>query len=414
LKIYSEFELILHLQLQICDTRYKIILMKLIISIAVVFIALFTCCRSRSVELLQGEINEITKRWMPDKRVGICNFTLLKRGGEKMILEGESLIPEARNEVLALLSSKGVSVIDSSVILPDTVQNEKYWGIIDLSVANLRGKPAHSSELVSQAIMGTPVRVLKEEGGWILIQTPDKYIGWTNGSSVQRMSRHEIKNWENSDRIIFNDTYGIVYGDIKLTRVISDLVAGAIINKKSEIGDVSEVILPDGRNGYVSNQNWISFKQWKDTVSLISDNMIAIGKRFLGFPYLWGGTSSKAMDCSGFVKTVCFLNGIITERDASQQFRHGKEIDVTSGLDKLQKGDLLFFGSKQPFRVTHVGIYIGDSEVINSAGSVRIVSLDRNRANFSDNLSSSLLGAKRIIGFTPEQGYLPVKLHNWY
>jgi gamma-D-glutamyl-L-lysine dipeptidyl-peptidase len=388
--------------------------MKVVLLFTFIAVVLLLSCHSSSVEPLQGEINAIAKRWVPDKRVGICSFTLLRRGGDKMVLKGESLIPEARSEVLALLKSKGISVTDSSVMLPDTVQNEKSWGIIDISVANLRSRPAHPAELVSQAIMGTPVRVLKEDDGWILIQTPDHYIAWTNNSSVQRMSFPEINNWRNSDRLIYKDSYGTVYKDIMRTMIMSDLVAGAIVIKKSGKGDVSEVCLPDGRNGYVSNQNWMNFKQWKDTVSLISDKMIATGNQFLGFPYLWGGTSSKAMDCSGFVKTVCFLNGVILERDASQQFMHGKEIDITSGWDKLQKGDLLFFGSKQPFHVTHVGMYIGDSEVINSSGYVRIGSLDRNRDNFSDYLSSTLIGAKRIIGFNPEQGYLPVKLHNWY
>jgi len=142
--------------------------------------------------------------------------------------------------------------------------------------------------------------------------------------------------------------------------------------------------------------------------------MITTGRQFLGFPYLWGGTSSKGLDCSGFVKTVCFLNGVILERDASQQIKHGQEIDISSGWGNLQKGDLLYFGSKDPYRVVHTGVYIGDSEVINSAGSVQINSLDKKRENFSEYLSSTFLGARRIIGLQPEQGYLPVKLHGWY
>jgi len=388
--------------------------MKFINSITVVIFTLLLSCHPRSVELLQSEIDGVAKHWVPDKRVGICNLTLVKIKGDEMMLKGESLLPEAKAEVIQLLSSKGISVIDSVLILPDTVQIEKNWGVVSLSIANLRSEPAHSSELVSQAIMGTPVRILKEDDGWILVQVPDCYIGWTNGSSVQKMKRSEINEWRNTDRIIYTDTYGAVYEDIKLTTVMSDLVAGAIVVKKSENKNITEVILPDGRSGYVSNQNWLNFKQWKDTVSLINDNLIVSGKRFLGFPYFWGGTSSKAMDCTGFTKTVYFLNGVILERDASQQITHGKEIDITNGLDNLQKGDLLFFGSKQPLRATHVGMYIGDSEFIHSSGRVRINSLDKNRDNYSAHHFNSLIGARRIIGITPEQGIMPVRLHNWY
>ena len=142
--------------------------------------------------------------------------------------------------------------------------------------------------------------------------------------------------------------------------------------------------------------------------------MIDSGKKFLGYPYLWGGTSSKGMDCSGFVKTVCFLNGFILERDASQQVHHGFEVDLSAGWNELQKGDLLFFGSKQPYRVNHVGLYIGDSEVIHESGSVHINSLDKIRSNYSNDLNSNLLVARRIIGFSTEQGFWPIRMHPWY
>jgi SH3-like domain-containing protein len=363
---------------------------------------------------VQKEITLITKRWVPDKRVAICDISLIKGKGSERILKGESTIAEAKTEIIQLLTLKGINFVDSVVILPDTIDLEKNWGVVSLSVANIRSKPAHSSEMVSQAIMGTPCRVLKEGDGWILIQTPDQYIGWTNESSVQQMNRSEINTWRAADRIICTDTYGVISADSKLNTVISDLVAGAIVIKKSEDKDISEVTLPDGRTGYVSNLNWLNLNQWKDTVNLIPDKMIATGERFLGFPYLWGGTSSKGLDCSGFVKTVCFLNGVILERDASQQYKHGEAIDVTQGWDKLKKGDLLFFGSKEPLRVTHVGMYIGESQFIHSSGSVRINSFDPKRANYSKHLFEVLVGAKRIIGQPSQAGIMSLKLHSWY
>lgn len=388
--------------------------MKFVILIAVVVFSLLLSCTRQSVEQLQSEIDSVVKHWVPDKRVGICNFVLVKRTGQEMVLKGESLFSASKTEVLQLLSNKGIHVTDSVIILPDTIRFKNNWGVIIFSVANLRSKPAHSSELVSQAVMGTPVRVLKEDNEWILVQTPDRYIAWTNQSSVRQMSRTEIVDWRKSDRMIYTDSHGTVYRDSKRTGVISDLVAGAIVIKKSEIGDVTEVVLPDGRVGYVTNPNWLEFGQWKDTVSVIGNNLIVSGEQFLGFPYMWGGTSSKALDCSGFVKTVYFLSGIILERDASQQIKHGVEVDITSGWGNLQKGDLLFFGSKESYHVTHVGMYIGDSEIIHSSGSVQINSLDDKRANYSKHLSSTLLCARRMIGLSPEQGYLPVRLHSWY
>jgi gamma-D-glutamyl-L-lysine dipeptidyl-peptidase len=388
--------------------------MKSQITFAIFVFTLLLSCHPKSVDLLQSEIDGVAKRWVPDKRVGLCNFKLENGSGDKIVLKGETIYPDAKTEVLQLLKNKGISVTDSSVILPDSVSLKKVWGVVSLSIANLRSKPAHSSELVSQALMGTPVRVLKIEDGWVLVQTPDRYIAWTNQAAVHLMSSSEMIEWRNGDRLIYTESNGSVYEDSKQTVVMSDLVAGAIVTKKSESKNITEVSLPDGRVGFVTNQNWRNFKQMKDTVSLIGDNLIIAGKRFLGFPYLWGGTSSKAMDCSGFVKTVYFLNGVVLERDASQQINHGKEIDISSGYTNLQKGDLLYFGSKQPYKVTHTGMYIGDSEFIHSSGFIHINSLDKNRSNYNSELVPKLVGARRVIGNPPEQGCLPVKQHDWY
>jgi len=389
-------------------------LMKSVFSLSVSMLILLLSCQSSPVAPLQSEIDSIAKHWVSDRRTGICNLALIDGSGAGLVLKGETMFPGARTKVLELLSSKGFSVIDSVIILPDTTHLEKNWGLVTLSVANIRTKPAHSSELVSQAIMGTPVRILKDHEGWVMIQTPDQYIGWTNKSAVQQMSRSEISDWRKADRLVFAASEGKIYGDCQKISVVSDLVAGAIVVKKSEDRDCTVVALPDGRTGYVSNQNWLCFDRWKDTVSLKADQLIVSGKQLMGFPYLWGGTSSKGMDCSGFVKTIFFLNGYILERDASQQIHHGMVVDIASGWGKLQRGDLLFFGSKESFRVNHVGLYIGDSQLIHESGSVHINSLEKSRPDYNEELDNNLVGARRIIGYSPEQGFWPIKNHSWY
>ncbi len=388
--------------------------MRYIIIISIVFLTLVFGCQQKSVEGIQNEIDRISTSWTPDKRVAICNLKLIKGEGGELILKGESMFPGAKKEVFQLFTSRGINATDSVTILPDTLHLQKSWGLVSLSVANLRSKPAHSSELVSQAIMGTPVRLLKESEDWLLIQTPDRYIAWTNKSAVQQQSQQAMVDWRNASRMIYTSTSGTIYQDDQQSEVQSDLVAGAIVVRLSEKLNLAKVGLPDGRVGYVNRMDWLDFKQWKDTVTLAGNRMITTGKKFLGFPYLWGGTSSKGLDCSGFVKTVCFLNGVILERDASQQVKHGVELDPASGWDKLQKGDLLFFGSKQPYRVTHVGMYIGEGEFIHESGFVHINSLDKNSTLFNNDLAAKLLGARRIIGFSPEQGYWLLRQHNWY
>ncbi len=388
--------------------------MKYLLSFSIAIFFIFINCKSKSIEPLQADIDAIVKHWLPDKRVGICNFNLVPTNKSEVVIKGESLYPGSKAEVLDFLRGKGISIIDSVVILPDTVRFEKNWGLVTLSVANMRTKPAHSSEMVSQAILGTPVRILKEIEGWTLIQTPDLYIGWTNRSAIHPMTRSDINEWRSSERLIYTGTDGSIKGENPDNTIISDLVAGALVVKKSVSSKFAVIALPDGRTGVIQKVNWTDFNKWKDTVSLKTDLMISTGKKFMGFPYLWGGTSSKGMDCSGFVKTVCFLNGVILERDASQQVNHGTEVDLSGGTGKLIKGDLLFFGSRQPYRVNHVGLYIGNSEVLHESGSVHINSLEKGKSNYNEELASNLVAARRIIGKLPEKGYWPLKNHNWY
>jgi len=388
--------------------------MKYFLFLSTVLSFLFFGCRQKSVQPLQVGIDSIVHKWVPDKRIAICDLKLIEKSGSDLLLKGESMVPEAKSEVMHYLRNKGVAITDSVLTLPDSIHLGKSWGLITLSIANIRSKPSHSSEMITQAIMGTPVRLLKDGTGWILIQTPDRYIGWTNKSAVQQMSQAEINTWRHAGRKIFVGTEGNIFCDQQRTMVLSDLTAGAIVVNISETRSYTQVALPDGRTGFVARENWIDFSPWKDTVRLTGEGMIACGKRMMGYPYLWGGASSKGMDCSGFVKTVCFLNGVILERDASQQINHGVKVDVATGWDKLQMGDLLFFGSKQPMRVTHVGMYIGEGEILHESGSVHINSFDKNKGNYSEDLSSSLVGARRIIGMAQELGYMPVKGHPWY
>jgi cell wall-associated NlpC family hydrolase len=95
--------------------------------------------------------------------------------------------------------------------------------------------------------------------------------------------------------------------------------------------------------------------------------VVATAKRFLGVPYLWGGRSGFAVDCSGFTNLVFGLHGIRLPRDADDQSRVGTAV----ARAHIRAGDLTFYGpSAAP---THVALYVGASTLIQAPSAGRPV-----------------------------------------
>jgi len=293
----------------------------------------------------------------------------------------------------------------------------KKMGIVTLSVINMRKEPDHASELVSQSILGTPVTILGDTNSWLHIETPDNYTGWVEGASVQIMSKEEMEKWRSVKKVIYMENTGWLYDSPSgKSGVVGDLVGGNILEKTGESAGFVSVILPDGRKGYINSKKVTDFNEWKNSVISPDDNLCSLARTYLGIPYLWGGTSSKGADCSGFVQSVFFRNGLILRRDASLQALHGSSVDISDGFSRLKKGDLLFFGSVKngSKHVTHVALYLGNNEYINSAGRVLINSLDSAKTDFNKRRMSTILEAKRIIGISNDPGIVPVFKHPWY
>lgn len=112
---------------------------------------------------------------------------------------------------------------------------------------------------------------------------------------------------------------------------------------------------------------------------------VETAKKYLGVPYVWGGTSPRGFDCSGLVQYVYAQLGISISRTASSQAREGVYVDRAN----LTYGDLVFFA--RGGYVHHVGMYIGDGKMIHAPHSgdvVRIVDLSSHKNYYT---------ARRII-----------------
>ncbi|WP_034887115.1 NlpC/P60 family protein [Gillisia sp. Hel_I_29] len=348
----------------------------------------------------QAYIEDVKQEYAPDKRVALFDVEAMQ-ANDAYILKGESNLPDAVSALKEKLNAEGISFADSIQLLPTTDLEGKTNGLIKISVANLRGEGKHSAELVTQATMGTPVKILKNNEGWTLIQTPDGYISWVDYGGVIGLTDAEFEDWKAADKIIYLNPYGKSFekADLK-SQPVSDLVAGDILEVLSDKNGFYEVKYPDGQKAFVDKVEAMGYSDWVASVDQSGEDLVATAKKLMGLPYLWGGTSPKGVDCSGFTKTVYFLNGLVIPRDASQQVHTGKLIDSTKNFENLVPGDLLFFGKKATDstgeRIIHVGMWIGDQKFIHSMGNVHISTMDTTSADFDEYNYNRYLRTKRI------------------
>lgn len=347
---------------------------------------------------------------VPDSRSKVFEVAVEKLGSD-YVLYGATNDAACKDSLMKALAAENLQVLDSIELLPSKSLEGKVYGVTAQSVINFRTKGSYSAESATQTLMGTPVQVLEQRNGWTRAITPEGYISWVSSSSLAYMDEAEFQEYQQARKVIVTDKYITMYEKPSASSLmVSDAVWGDIMIDKGRAGSWRKVAIADGREGYVPASSVQDFDTWLSQRNPTPENIIATAKQFIGVPYMWGGTSIKAVDCSGFTKSTYYLNGIILARDASQQCYTGDDIDVSKYVDgvqtkeslaNLKMGDLIFFGSKatpeRKERITHVGIYIGDGIFIHSAGKVRINSLIPEDDNYYSG-SNRLVRAQRILG----------------
>lgn len=248
-----------------------------------------------------------------------------------------------------------------------------------LSVVPMRANPSHAAEQVSQILMGHPVRILEKRKDWSRVSGLDGYEGWIINHSLVFLSTDEFARWENAPKEIVTEPYELHDAD-KLT----DLVCGNILESRGD-----SLRLPDGR---------MILRPAGATTALVSQpaplnpaDLPRFAALYTGAPYLWGGLSSKGMDCSGLVRMAYLNQQRLLPRDAWQQARQGREVPA----DSLQAGDLIFFGNPTSGKITHVAIYEGNGQYVHSSQLVRRNSLNPDSPLY---LPLHILARRRVPG----------------
>ena len=320
-----------------------------------------------------------------------------------------------------------LTILLASAALVATAQ-EKRMAVVQTSTCYMRLQPDYESALETQELMGTVVEIVGEKGYWREIVSPQPYQAWTTEKTLVEMSQEQIEEYKKAPKYIFTAAHGhILTVPHETGSVITDLVGGDVMRvvekQKGQIspsgkhGQWAEVMLPDGRTGWTYKKDLrilgerIDIRKGDPSEGLIDgetmEAVITSAWRLRGVPYLWGGMSSKGVDCSGLVR-ICFLmNDILLPRNATQQMLCGKEIEINrpdikgktqtevkdnynreiaqNAIRNLIRGDLVFFGNTETGSVTHVGIYLGGGTMIHASHLVRVNSLIPGEENYYEN-----------------------------
>ncbi len=354
-------------------------------------------------------IADIKHKFVPDGRVGIWE-AVAYIDSSQLIVKGKTTNNAAKTSLLKSLQEMktGFSVLDSITLLPSAALNGFDYAVVSTSVANMRSKPEHASELALQSVIGTPLKVLeKDQNNWYRVQTEDGYISWVDAPSITLMNATSFFAWKNKPKLIYLQENGYIYEINDSKRQLSEIPFGGIVAISDSFKNVQnsriKVELPNNKVGVINSSDVMPYPAWVALAMTRQERLLLIAEKYLGKPYLWGGNTPKGLDCSGFSKLVYYELGLQLPRDASQQVLCGEEIMADPLFKNLKEGDLMFFGQKQTAnnkeRITHVAISAGNGRFIHAAaGGVRYESINKDDKDYNDERAKSYIRTKRILG----------------
>jgi cell wall-associated NlpC family hydrolase len=238
--------------------------------------------------------------------------------------------------------------------------------VVAQAVANMYSRATTDAEVVSQAIFSTNVAIIERDGSWLKIRTPDDYTGWIQNTAAVRTTPYAQSGRVARVEALFANLYRET--DITTHQPVITLPFESRLEVLSGPLDAEgrwlEVRLPDGRAAWVQAGDVTLAPDAKVPVA----ELIDWSKRFIGLPYLWGGTSTYGYDCSGFTQMLFRRLGYSLPRDAGPQANW----DGFKPVEKadLLPGDLLYFGPA-PEKISHTGMYIGNGQFINATAYQR-------------------------------------------
>ena len=283
---------------------------------------------------------------------------------------------------------------------------------VSASSLRLRSGPSNTSKTLDYASNKEVVVILGKSGDWYQVnynlQTGymhSNYLRYTtrenaelgygriNGNKVKVRSGpgtgYSILTMGNTGEKAYiiginNQWFKVIFGDV-IGYIRSDYVDLTQIPYENKASSNKPLFFRGGKSTGVAPSAAALRGESTSSASAI----IATAKKYIGVPYLWGGTTPSGFDCSGYVQYVFKTHGISLPRVSRDQYTAGYAVSRSN----LKPGDLVFFNTSGS-GVSHLGIYLGDNQFIHASTSKGVtISLLS-----SSYWSSRYLGARRVIG----------------
>jgi hypothetical protein len=229
------------------------------------------------------------------------------------------------------------------------------YGICPLSIVPVRKEPDDRSEMTNQILFGEHFKVLELRKRWVKVRLAfDKYEGWICAKQWNEISEEQY-NGLSIKAPLCSELVSIIENDAEVLPITLGASLPLFQNQQISLGDQKMVYNGESIQGNLDRNQLIEFAY-----------------SYINSPYLWGGKSPFGIDCSGFTQMVYKLCGYQLLRDAYQQASQGESL---SFVEEAQPGDLAFFDNSEG-QIIHVGIMLGNYDIIHASGKVRVDKID--------------------------------------
>ncbi|HEX7338430.1 MAG TPA: C40 family peptidase [Rhodanobacteraceae bacterium] len=254
--------------------------------------------------------------------------------------------------------------------------NIKAW-LAAMSTQQRAWLSAHNATQ-TQVLYGHKVYILAKQGDWYKVAVPGQptpknalgYPGWV--PKVQLVTSPKYAQLKASRPFAVVDSAPTVwlYGDARLSKKFLRISFNTRLPVLARRAGAIEVATPANGPKWLAANTATIYKAFSNIPYPTAAQLIQTGKLFMGLPYLWGGRSGFAYDCSGFTATIYQAHGIILPRDASGQAADTRVVKIDKQARDLRPGTLMFYADKHGTgHVYHVAMYIGGGRMMEAYDS---------------------------------------------